>query len=167
MKVRTQDKWGRHGRRRATHCEAAGCSQPTREGKPYCSKHVEEHPYVQELLGKLADKAAEEGRVQRQGSRAVDVDGLTAQEILLFLKVHGGRTVQRLSRELNIDCKTLEGYVSALRRRKLVKTSPTRRGGSIVRLPGQPLPESAKRREARQKAKKKAKSEDENNSQAA
>lgn len=38
------------GRRPAQLCEAKGCSNSTREHKPFCSNHVDRHPYVQKLL---------------------------------------------------------------------------------------------------------------------
>jgi hypothetical protein len=44
---------------RTRHCEAVDkgtgriCTQSTREGKPYCPDHVENHPYVQDLLNRM------------------------------------------------------------------------------------------------------------------
>lgn len=39
-------------------CRAPGCSQGTREGKPYCSDHVDHHSYVQDLLAKMSAMAS-------------------------------------------------------------------------------------------------------------
>lgn len=140
--LRTESSVRRMGRPKTKHCEAPDCHAATREGKPYCSDHVEEHPYVQDLLDKLANREAEESRVRRSGARAVDTEGITAQEILVYVIVHGARTVHRLSRELNLDVKTIEGYVRALEREKKVHTTSTKRGSMIV----QPGPKPKKRR---------------------
>jgi len=136
MNPRILESFARSGRPQTRYCDALGCRQATREGKPYCSEHVEEHPYVQQLISLLSERDHEESRVRRQGPRAVDVSGLTAREILQFVKVHGQRTVQRLARELNIDFKTLEGYVKALKKSGLISTSQTRRGATVIKLNG-------------------------------
>ncbi len=115
-------------------CELAGCGLATREGKAYCSAHVEHHPYVQGLLEQLASREAEDDLVARRGPRAANVAGITAQEILQHIAFHGARTEERLCRELNLDHKTLTGYVEALRRARLVKLGRTKRGSTLVRL---------------------------------
>lgn len=136
MNPRSIIKWMRSGRTKTTHCDEEGCSRATREGKPYCSEHVDRLPYVQTLMDRIADKEAEEDRVAKRGIRAVEISGLTAREILLALWVNGERTVARLSRELNLEFETVKVYVRALQRRGLVDVKPTRRGAGIVRLTG-------------------------------
>jgi predicted transcriptional regulator len=116
------------------HCEATGCSHATREGKAYCSDHVEMHPYVQDLITRLEQREEEDERVNKRGPRAVNLQGITTQEILQHLAFHGPRTEERLCRELNLDVKTLQGYVQALRRKKLVTLGHTKRGSTVVKL---------------------------------
>ena len=36
-------RWGPRGRPQATHCAIETCRKATREGKPFCSDHVERH----------------------------------------------------------------------------------------------------------------------------
>ncbi|MCA8923533.1 MAG: hypothetical protein KDD82_17080 [Planctomycetes bacterium] len=115
-------------------CRSHGCDQTTREGKPFCPDHVEEHPYVREILSTLQRREEEEESVRCRGSRAVDPGGLTARELVLHLSLHGARTVERLSRELQLDPKVLEGYVSALVTQGLVSLGRTNRGSTVVRL---------------------------------
>ena len=135
LNLRTLERWAQHQSRGQTrYCEAEGCGVATREGKPYCSEHVEQHPYVQRVLAQLEKRETEEARVHEVGARAVDPSGITAQEILQFIRLHGPRTVPRLARELNLEVKTVTGYVRALERRKVVETDTTRRGALIVRL---------------------------------
>ncbi len=116
------------------HCEQAGCDQATREGKAFCSEHVEEHPYVKELIARLAERERQDEEVQRRGSKAATLEAITAQEILQHLAFHGPRTEERLCRELNVDARTLRGYVSALRRHHLVTLGTTKRGSTLVKL---------------------------------
>ena len=137
--IRTQLRSYLHNpRHRPRRCEMEGCHQATQGGKPFCTEHVEEHPYVQEVLASLARREMEEARVARVGSRAVDINGITSQEILGYLVVHGAATARRLAHELNIDGKVLDAYLKAQKRRKLVKFTTNRRGRLVVH-PLQPL----------------------------
>lgn len=115
-------------------CDVPGCTQTTREGKPYCPDHVDHHPYVQSILSMLADRESEEERVRQRGFKAVNPSGLTARELVLHLSLHGARTVERLSRELQLDTKVLDGYVGALVRKGVIALGRTNRGSTVVRL---------------------------------
>lgn len=116
------------------HCEQPGCNQATREGKAFCSEHVEEHPYVKELIARLAERDRQDEEVNKKGSKAATLDAITAQEILQHLAFHGPRTEERLCRELNVDTRTLKGYVAALKRHRLVTLGTTKRGSTLVKL---------------------------------
>lgn len=118
-------------------CHSSGCSHTTREGKPYCPDHVGQHPYVQEILSALEERRAEDDKVRARGARAVNLKGLTAKEILLHLTLHGSRTIERLSRELQIDNEVLLGYVRALVKRGVIDLGRTNRGSTVVKLVGQ------------------------------
>lgn len=115
-------------------CRSPNCVQTTREGKPFCPDHVEHHPYVQEILGTLAEREAEEERVRTGGAPAVDPRGLTARELVLHLSLHGARTIERLSRELQLDTAIVEGYVNALVERGSIALGRTNRGSTVVQL---------------------------------
>lgn len=115
-------------------CDVSGCTQTTREGKPFCPDHVEHHPYVQAILSTLAEREDEEEKVRQRGSKAVNPMGLTAKELVLHLSLHGARTVERLSRELQLDSKVLDGYVGALVRKGVVALGRTNRGSTVVKL---------------------------------
>ncbi|MEZ6185080.1 MAG: hypothetical protein R3F62_08740 [Planctomycetota bacterium] len=95
---------------------------------------MEEHPYVREILSTLQRREEEEALVRSRGSRAVDPGGLTARELVLHLSLHGARTIERLSRELQLDTKVLDGYVSALVGQGQVTLGRTNRGSTVVRL---------------------------------
>lgn len=104
----------RSHRSHTRHCEAAGCLSATREGKQYCSNHVELHPYVQSLLDRLAEKEAEDEDVRQRGAEKVEPYGLTSQELLNFLKQKGSLTIPRLSRELQLELNVVKAYVRGL-----------------------------------------------------
>lgn len=119
-------------RKRTSYCQLDGCGTYTYEGKPYCTKHVEHHPYVQSILAVLADRKNEEERVDKRGRRAVNIEGSVSQEIISYLRIHGPRTINRLARDLNRDLRIQSLYVAALRRSGLVITGKNARGGIIV-----------------------------------
>ena len=117
-------------------CDVGGCFNSTREGKPYCPEHVDQHPYVQAILGILQQREDEENLVRRRGSAAVDPGGLTAKELVLHLSLHGSRTVERLSREFQLETRVMQGYVNALKVQGVLVTGRTTRGSTVVRLAG-------------------------------
>jgi hypothetical protein len=144
MTPRTMPRWARE-RPVTRHCQQPLCGTATRQGKPFCSAHVDEHPYVKNLLARIDGKHAEEARVRDRGSRAVDPNGLTSQEILRFLIVHGERTVPRLARDLNVDLGTLRAYVSALARKHRVSLGENKRGATLIRYREVPAPKRRRR----------------------
>ena len=115
-------------------CEREGCMQTTREGKPFCPDHVEHHTYVRSILKVLEEREAEREAVRRHGPKAVDLAGLTAQELVLHLSLHGSRTVERLSREFQLDSEVIKGYVNALQIKGTVILGRTTRGSTVVGL---------------------------------
>jgi hypothetical protein len=106
----------------------------TREGKPFCPDHVEHHAYVQSILQVLDEREAERDRVRQHGPSAVDPKGLTVQELVLHLSLHGSRTVERLSREFQLESAVIHNYVDALKSLGTVILGRTTRGSTVVRL---------------------------------
>jgi len=100
------------GPRRTTYCEECGAA--TREGKRYCSEHVEKHPYVVQLLESLQAKDAEEELVKQRGDEAVQPYGLTSKEIVTLLRVRGALSIPRIARELRLEVPVAESYVNVL-----------------------------------------------------
>jgi hypothetical protein len=136
MNLKTINRWlvPRRGRKKPRHCEMDECRRATREGKPFCSDHVDHLPYVQQVRQRIADRTNEVLAVAQKGSRAVDPYGPIARDILLTLWINGERSVARLARELNLDFKLVQEYVKRLRRAKLVDRIPARRGAGKVKL---------------------------------
>ena len=111
-------------------CEAGGCSKSTREGKPYCSKHVESSPYIQSIQRQLDKRAAEE-KVLERGIRFVDQSGFFVRESLLLLRTKDF-TAKSFSRRLDISHKAAERLIDLLVRWGYAKRIKTSRGGSTV-----------------------------------
>ena len=49
-----------HAAQRARICNVEDCCRTTREGKDFCSKHVELHPYIQDLIDRIETRAEED-----------------------------------------------------------------------------------------------------------
>lgn len=116
-------------RSRAQYCEI--CSQLTREGKPYCPEHVDHHPYVRKILAILDARSQEKKSLETKEGKA---RGNFDEEIISYLQVYGPRTMERLSRELNIPKFSLVKIIKSMKTKKLVKTSSNKRHSTIVRL---------------------------------
>ena len=130
-------RWGSPtGRKKPTHCEAEDCVQATREGKPFCSDHVERLSYVEQVQARIAAREHELAAVKKRGGRAVDLEGIIARDVLCSLWINGERSVARLSRELNVDFEVLKHYVARLKKAKqLTQTSPRRGAGKVTLVP--------------------------------
>ncbi|MEZ6187046.1 MAG: hypothetical protein R3F62_18805 [Planctomycetota bacterium] len=109
-------------------CERPGCTETTRERKPYCTEHVTDHGYVQELLDQLDAIEREVKDVRKSGSRAVSLDGPTSLDLLGFLRENGARSVPRLARDLNLPVEVVKHYVTALARAGKIQTRRDARG---------------------------------------
>lgn len=121
------------GRTETLRCGHPGCLSPTREGKPYCPMHVELMPYVAQLMNDLENQQAEHERARKPGKTSgIDPEGITAKELLLLVDQHGGRTVPRLAKDLQIEPEVVARYVAELRKLGKVHTGATRRGATTV-----------------------------------
>jgi len=115
-------------------CEVAGCGETTREGKDYCTRHVEKHPYIQHLLNVIATKHTEDRQVELGDSFAVNPEGLTIKEIIIQLRQTGTKTLDGLSKALQLDKMIIQKYLFALQRQNKVELFMTQRDNIAVRL---------------------------------
>ena len=116
-------------------CAVAGCATTTHDAKPYCVDHVELTPYAHGLLEQLALQALEEERVAREGSSAVDLEGLTARSLLQQLEL-GPLSLARLARKLFLSQEVALGYTLALQEAGRVTSSSSREGRPLLALTG-------------------------------
>jgi DNA-binding MarR family transcriptional regulator len=129
--MRTTSRFGDR-RRETKHCKV--CGLPTREGKPFCPDHVEQHPYVTQLLRKLQRKEEELEGIDAIGHAAIHEDSIVAQDILVKLRAEGPRTIERLARELGLDPKIVEGYGRYLSQKGLITTHVSGRGSRVFKI---------------------------------
>lgn len=118
-------------------CGAAGCEKTTREQKPFCPDHVDQNPYVREIMGALSESDAERKSVKKKGPKAVHLGGIVVNEIILHLELHGRRTVERLAKELQVDIKTLNPYLTRLKKEGKIVFGTNRRKNTTVGLKSQ------------------------------
>lgn len=109
----------------------------TREAKPFCSEHLGEHPYVQELRHKLKLMDREAEQIKLRGASAAKPDGLLAGELMIRLVCdHGGSaSVDRLSREVQRKRPVVAAIFLALAKRGTVVMGRTQRGTIIITVP--------------------------------
>ena len=131
MTPHTVERYGVQ-RNRTRYCLMSGCLAYTRNSKDYCSEHVEHQPYVQGVLAIIAEREAEQVKVNIKGWRAVDVNGSIAQEIWQYLSVRGKATIRRVAKDLGIANHIQTHYVEALRRAGMVKVTRNQRNIPVV-----------------------------------
>jgi hypothetical protein len=85
-------------------------------------------------MARMADRDREDHDVMMRGSCAVNMDGITVQEILLHLRQTGTKTIEGLSKALQLDKFIVQKYIFALRDNKRVELISTARECTAVRL---------------------------------
>ncbi|RJR06227.1 hypothetical protein C4588_08060 [Candidatus Parcubacteria bacterium] len=116
--------------------KCAVCGETTREGKEFCTNHVENHSYIKDLMSRMHARDEEDHKVMMEGSAAVNYDGVTVQEIMIHLRQTGTKTIDGLSKALSLDKTVIQKYVFALRDRNQVEIFSTQRESMAVRLLG-------------------------------
>lgn len=115
-------------------CSVLNCCETTREGKDYCTTHIEKQPYIQELQQRMKERKAEDERVRFEGSTAANLKSVTAQEMLLQLKQCGTRTEDRLTREIQVDKSIIHSYAIKLNKEGIIKFGRTSRNNLTIIL---------------------------------
>jgi len=114
--------------------KCAMCEETTREGKEYCTRHVENHSYIQDLMARMKERDREDHAVMMNGSSAVNLNGITVQEIMIHLRQTGTKTVEGLAKALQLEKYILQKYIFALRDQNRVEIINTARESMAVRL---------------------------------
>lgn len=122
-------------RHRRRTCDHRGCGKSTRLDKPYCTDHVQEHPYVRKLTRLLEEKAREEADVHKRGVRAIRAGSLSLEEVWAELRVHGVRSVARIAKDLGLTREVAASYVKWLEDAgKVELENSTRRSRDTARV---------------------------------
>lgn len=115
-------------------CESPDCTKSTREGKPFCSKHIESSPYIRVILAKLA-KRDQEVKILEDFVKEIPLNGFFVREALLLLRTKDF-TIKAFSRRLDISHKAAERLIAFLIEKDYAKLLKTTRGGRTVRGTG-------------------------------
>ncbi len=126
---RTMLPAGVNGRTSNPRCDAITCERTTREGKPYCSDHVELSPYVKGVMEELALRDTEARALAND--QPIKRDGHLVRETLLMLE-QGAYTSAKLSRLMDIPHDSTETLIRIMAREGLAKMSKTDRGALVI-----------------------------------
>jgi len=116
-------------------CQESGCSRTTREGKPFCSDHIESSPYVQEILGVLAERNIE-ARILEQGVGRIDKEGYFYKETLLLLRSKN-YTARGLARRLDLTFKAARRLIILITSDGLARCKETSKGDLYISTLGE------------------------------
>ena len=97
-------------------CRDHTCKNTTRGDKSYCIQHIAKNSYARHILLELETRQREDYRVKIKGCSVANIEGITCQEILLELNNNEQRTIERMTRELNIERAIIYNYALALRK---------------------------------------------------
>lgn len=116
-----------------SNCRAPGCPKTTREGKPYCSKHIESAPYIKVILGKLADRKAEEKLLDEpDDENPLNLNkSFFVRETLLLLRTKDF-TSKGLARRLDITHDASKRLISLMHSAGIARMRKTSRGDLTI-----------------------------------
>jgi hypothetical protein len=116
-----------------SNCRYPECPKSTREGKPFCSKHIENAPYIQVILGKLADRKEEELLLDEPDEEnPLDLDkSFFVRETLLLLRTKDF-TSKGLARRLDITHNAAKLLISLMHNNRLARMRKTSRGDLTI-----------------------------------
>ncbi len=116
----------------------AECGKSTREGKPYCSEHIEYLDFPRSVMDEVAAREEEIEHAMRGDWRKIDINGGNTQEVLMHLFTHGSRTVHRISRDVFIGAsvRVAQAFADALEHAGLIEIGRTGRGSPVLSITG-------------------------------
>jgi predicted HTH transcriptional regulator len=111
----------------------AVCKKGTRLNKPWCPEHINESPYVKWIQAQI-DKQEDELREVRRSNSSIFIedDSLVLREILSILSYRGAKTINGLSKEMNLDPDTVSQYINHLRSLDMVLVELNKRKSDKV-----------------------------------
>ncbi len=119
----------------AVYCEVKGCGARTREGKPWCSDHLDSNPYVAAIMDRLAAHASELATIEEARKRQARARGpfpILEEEILFVLAPHGRRTLERIARDAHLSAHVVDVVAVRLMRRGLISFASNSRGKTVL-----------------------------------
>lgn len=111
-------------------CQNKGCAKTTREGKPFCSEHIERAPYVKRILTILKGRDEEEAKLLA-GEEEINPHGFFYKETLLLLRSKDF-TGKALARRLDISHAAARRLIDLMYAGGLCKRGNTSRGDLTI-----------------------------------
>lgn len=111
-------------------CTFKGCKKTTREGKPFCSPHVENSPYIKKILAEIKKRDKEERKLNLTRGN-ISQDGFFVREALLLLRTRDF-TAKAFSRRLDISHHAASRLIAMMVKWGYAKQTRTTRGGSTI-----------------------------------
>jgi hypothetical protein len=106
-------------------CQAKRCPKSTREGKPFCSTHIEQSPYINHVMGELKKRESEIELLKKR--RTLPKNAHLIRETLLLLRMNP-YTAKGLARRLDISHDAADALINQICFRKLAVKKKTPRG---------------------------------------
>lgn len=106
-------------------CQHPGCETTTREGKPYCSSHIENCDYIRAVIAEIARRDAESRHLD--SGRWVADNAHLIREALILLE-HGSFSAARLGHMLDVSERAADTLIRVMSRRGFVVISVGERG---------------------------------------
>ena len=89
------------------------CKLPTKEGKPFCVDHLDNNPYIKEVMARISEKEMEDEDARRLGleledcalgkvrtKRKANAEADSAKEILYFIEENGATSIAELNKHI-------------------------------------------------------------------
>ena len=120
-------------------CDKKGCNALTKAGKSFCTEHILYVARAKDLRVRLDGVENEIERVRLKGTKAVNLDGLVVEEILVGIAHQGQVTWRRLCISHvaffnSVKERTTNYYCERLRKEGLVKVTRNKRSNVVVSL---------------------------------
>lgn len=112
-------------------CTVQGCSNSTRDQKPWCPDHIVD--YDPNALRILADMGQRDKEVEKIKETGLVIDGILVAEATMYFKEQA-HTVPGLARQMKLTHDVVGKLVNSMRRRKLLSVAKTSRGGNRYAL---------------------------------
>lgn len=112
-------------------CAVKGCPIQTREGKDYCSDHVERCDYVKSILDARKQHLLETRRINKNPG-ALTIDTEIVRDAINFLTYDGPLSLEKLASLLSASNTLVEKIVMLLARQRMVTVKKTKRGSRLI-----------------------------------
>jgi DNA-binding protein Fis/phage terminase Nu1 subunit (DNA packaging protein) len=120
------------GSKPTIYCQHPNCGSLTREGKAYCSEHIEEIPYVQKISSMQDSIKKELAAVKRRGKVAIPKTSSIIADIIHTLEIEEEKLQGDLAKASGISLPTASIYYDQMQDWGMVEIRPHGRSNLII-----------------------------------